>query len=70
MNRTDTDRAEKEIYLLTKYYIRNIFTLETNLLLRNVLNDIIKDQTKSQIVFNEFVIQANVLSKKLESSNE
>jgi len=47
---TDVEYAEHAMYTLTKYYIRDVFGPGTNMLLREFLDEIIKDQMES---FNE-----------------
>ena len=47
---TDQEYAEYSMYSLAKYYIRDVFGPGTNVILREFLDEIIKDQMES---FNE-----------------
>jgi hypothetical protein len=47
---SDEESAENAMYTLTRYYIRDVFGPGTNVILREFLDEIIKDQMES---FNE-----------------
>jgi len=47
---SDKESAENAMYTLTRYYIRDVFGPGTNVILREFLDEIIKDQMES---FNE-----------------